>query len=55
MGRRVDTRRKARSERGDKVSGERLGAVSQMSAHSGKWAENTVQRQKDLGLVERDV
>jgi hypothetical protein len=53
MGKQGDTRRKVQSERGGRVSGERLGVVSQISAYSVKWTESTVQGQKDVRLVEK--
>jgi hypothetical protein len=53
MGKQGDTRRKAQSERGGRVSGERLGVVSQMSAYSTKWTESTLQRQNDVRLIEK--
>lgn len=55
MGKPGDTRRKVRSERGDRVSGERLGAVSQMSAHSARWTGSTYQRQERVEVVEKDA
>jgi hypothetical protein len=55
MGKPGDTRKKARSKRGDRVSGERLGAVSQMSAHSVRWTGSTFQRQERVEVVEKDA
>jgi hypothetical protein len=53
MGKQGDTRRKGQSERGGRVSEERLGVVNQMSAYSIKWTESTLQGENDGRLVEK--